>query len=224
MSDDTPTQRFPEQSGATPTERIATGEVYEELGEERQKSRTLLVGLIIAGALLLIAIIVLLVLFLGRGSGATEADPTPGATDSGSSAPTDTPLPSDTPAATPTPEPTETQAPPPPPPSNTLAIDSFKTGTKTVFCNTQAPNPTNQYLTFSWKTSNADSIKLGTYDPYGDYQDMYVNLPPDGNTQDMGLQITYFCPEESQKWRLTASANGSSVKQEIKIVNTGDTQ
>lgn len=219
MSDDTPTQRFPEQGGNTPTERIATGEVYEELGEERQKSRGLLVGLIIAGVALIVAIVVILVILLGKDSGAPQGIDTPAPTDSSSPVVTD--------SATPTPDPTpsETQAPPPPPPPSTdVAIDSFTTGSKTVFCNTQAPNPTNQYLTFAWKTSNADAIKLGTYDGYGDYSDMYVNLPPDGNSQDVGLQITYFCPQASQKWRLTATGNGTTVTQEINIINNGDTQ
>jgi hypothetical protein len=136
---------------------------------------------------------------------------------------------SDTPSAAPTetpaPTPSATQAPPPPPPPSTaLTIDSFKTGNKTVFCNTQAPNPTNQYLTFSWKTSNADSVKLGTYDAYGDYQDMYVGLPHDGNTTDQGLMVTYFCPQPSQKWRLTVTGNGQTKQAEINIINNGDTQ
>ena len=220
MSDDTPTQRFPEQGGEQPTERIATGEVYEELGEERQKSRGLLVGLIIAGALLLIAIVVILFVVLGnKGQPAGDALPTPGTSDSASPQPTV----SDAPSATPTPSET-TDAPPPPPPSTDVAIDSFTTPNDTVFCNTQAPVPTNQYISFAWKTSNADAIKLGTYDQYGDYSDMYTNLAPDGTSDDAGLQITYFCPQPSQKWRLTVTGNGQTVTQEITFTNTGDTQ
>ncbi|MCU1417534.1 MAG: hypothetical protein JWP32_1708 [Schumannella sp.] len=223
MSDDTPTQRLPEH-GDSPTERIATGQVYEELGEERQKSRGLLVGLIIAGALLLIALVVLLfVLFGPKGQPtADDALPSPGTSDSA----TPQPSASETPLATPTPQPSasETQAPPPPPPSTALAIDSFTTPNKTVACNTQAPVPSNQYISFAWKTSNADSITLGTYDPYGDYEDMYSNLPPDGNSNDVGLQITYFCPEPSQKWRLTVTGNGKTVTKEITFTNVGDTQ
>ena len=217
MSDDTPTQRFPEQGGDTPTERIATGEVYEELGEEKAKNRGLLVGLIIAGALLLIALIVILFIIFGRGSGQPQSvdNPTPGSSE------TPTPVASDSP--TPQPTPSETQA-PPPPPSTDAAIDSFTTPNKTVFCNTQAPVPTNQYISFAWKTSNADAIKLGTYDAYGDYEDMYFNLAPDGNSDDAGLQITYFCPQPSQKWRLTVTGNGQTVTEEINFINNGDTQ
>jgi flagellar basal body-associated protein FliL len=226
MSDDTPTQKFPGQDGNTPTERVATGEVYEELGEERQKSRGLLVGLIIAGALLLIAIVVILFVVLGKNAGQTDQDalPTPITSDSASPQPTVSDTPSA--AATPTPSPSETQdaPPPPPPPSTAVAIDSFTTPNKTVFCNTQSPVPSNQYISFAWKTSNADSIKLGTYDPYGDYEDMYYNLSPDGNTNDAGLQITYFCPEPTQKWRLTVTGNGQTVTKEIKFTNNGDTQ
>ena len=40
MSDDTPTQRFPNSdSGDTPTQRLDTGEVQEDLQEEKQKSQ-----------------------------------------------------------------------------------------------------------------------------------------------------------------------------------------
>ena len=95
---------------------------------------------------------------------------------------------------------------------------------KTVFCNTQAPNPTNQYISFTWTSSNADTLDIGTYDQYGDYSVMYTNLPSDGNTDSMGLQITYFCPQASQVWRLEATGGGNTVQKEIKIVNTGDTQ
>jgi hypothetical protein len=106
-----------------------------------------------------------------------------------------------------------------------VKIDSFAVSTKTVLCNTQAPGgPFNQYISFSWKTSNADSIVIGTYDSYGDYSGMYYNLPPDGNTDDLGLQITYGCPQPSQKWRLEVTGNGQTIKQEINIVNNGDTQ
>ena len=58
MSDDTPTQRFP-AAGDEPTQQIATGEIQEDLREEKQKNRGLLIGLIAAGALLLVAVIVL---------------------------------------------------------------------------------------------------------------------------------------------------------------------
>jgi hypothetical protein len=222
MSDDTPTQQFPEQGvpghgGDTPTERIATGEVYEELGEEKATNRGLLVGLIIAGALLLVALIVILFILFGRGTGQPQSQDnlTPGS----SGSPTD--VASDSP--TPEPTPSETQA-PPPPPSTDVAIDSFTTPNTTVSCDTQAPVPTNQYISFAWTTSNADAIKLGTYDAYGDYSDMYSNLAPDGTSNDAGLQITYFCPQPSQKWRLTVTGNGQTVTQEITFINNGDTQ
>ncbi len=51
MSDDTPTQRFPNQGD----------DVQEDLQEEKQKSKGLLIGLLVAGALLLVAILVLVV-------------------------------------------------------------------------------------------------------------------------------------------------------------------
>ena len=66
MSDDTPTQRFPERSGDTPTQRLDTGEVQEDLQEEKQKSKGLLIGLVVAGGLLLLAIVVIAFFLLTR--------------------------------------------------------------------------------------------------------------------------------------------------------------
>ncbi|MES1170401.1 MAG: hypothetical protein ABUL47_06920, partial [Leifsonia sp.] len=86
-------------SDDTPTQRIDAGEVQEDLHEEKQKSRGLLVGLIIAGALLLVAIIVLAFVLGGKASGG-DALPVPVATD--------TPTPTPDPSETPTPEPTPT--------------------------------------------------------------------------------------------------------------------
>jgi hypothetical protein len=213
VSDDTPTQRFPTPDGDAPTQRLETAELREDLHEQETRSRGLLVGLIIAGALLLVAIVVLIVFLLGRSSGQPQAGDTA------------TPAPSET-SATPSPTPSETATTLPPPPAP-LAIDSFASDPATVFCNTSdSPGVNNnQYISFSWRTTSADTVALGAYDPYGDYAIMYVNLPVNGSTDDAGLQqITFNCPEESQVWRLEASGDGQTVTQDITIVNTGDTQ
>ena len=44
-------------SDDNPTQRIDTGEVQEDLQEEKQKSKGLLIGLVAAGGLLLLAIV-----------------------------------------------------------------------------------------------------------------------------------------------------------------------
>jgi cytoskeletal protein RodZ len=225
MSDDTPTQRFPSPDGDAPTQRLEA--MSEELVDEKKKSNVLLIVLIILGVLLVAGIIAALVLLLGRGQGNPQTvgdTTTPSASPSVSTSAT----PSEAPSATPTPTPSQTQdaPPPPPPPSNTLKIDSFTASPKTVFCNTQAPNPTNQYLTFAWKTSNADTVTIFAQDSYGDFSGMYYNLPSDGNSNDSigSGMITYFCPQATQIWRLEAKGNGHTVTQDIKIKNTGDTQ
>lgn len=221
MSDDTPTQRLPEPSGDNPTERISTAEVHEDLQEEKQKNKGLMIGLIIAGALLLVAIIVLVVVLIPKGSG----DPQAGNTQSPPPLTTQTPAPSESASPTPaaTEEPTDEPAPPQQP--SGPAITSFTVSPGTVYCNTQAPvQPQNQYLSISWKTVGADEIRIGTYDPYGDYSTRYYNLPPNGDESAIGQDIIYQCPEATQTWRLEIVANGQVIKKEVTIKNNGDLQ
>jgi flagellar basal body-associated protein FliL len=221
MSDDTPTQRFPA------TGDDATGEVQENLQEEKKKSRGLLIGLIAAGALLLVAIIVLVVVLLPKGAGDIQAgntqSPQPQTTDT--PAPTETATPTPAATAEPTQEPEQPQQPQQPQQPSGPAITSFTVSPATVYCNTQAPvQPQNQYLSMSWKTVGADEIRIGTYDPYGDYSVRYYDLPPNGNQNSIGQDIIYQCPEATQTWRLEIVANGQVIKKEVTIQNKGDLQ
>lgn len=220
MTDDTPTQKIP-SDGDTPTQRLDTGGVQEDLKEEKQKSRGLLIGLVVAGGLLLIAVVVIAFVLFNRGQGEpTVAGETPAA----SASPTPSAEPSETPSATPTP--TEEPDPPAQPqqPSGP-AITSFKVTPGTVYCNTQAPvQPQNQYLAMSWTTEGADEIRIGTYDPYGDYSTRYYDLPPNGNQNSIGQDIIYQCPEATQTWRIEIVADGQTYKKEVTIKNNGDQQ
>jgi flagellar basal body-associated protein FliL len=205
MSDDTPTQRFPSQGDG----------VEDDLQEEKQKSKGLLIGLVIAGVLLLVTILVL-VFVLGRANGSPDAAGTETAQ------PTISAIPSETPDASPTP--TEEPDEPAPPPSGP-AITSFTVTPGTVYCNTQAPvQPQNQYLSMSWTTTGADEIRIGTYDPYGDYSVRYYDLPPNGNQNAIGQDIIYQCPEATQTWRLEIIADGQTYQKEVTIHNDGDQQ
>ncbi len=105
------------------------------------------------------------------------------------------------------------------------AITSFKVTPATVYCNTQAPvQPQNQYLAMSWTTEGADEIRIGTYDPYGDYSTRYYDLPPNGNQNSIGQDIIYQCPEATQTWRIEIVADGHTYQKEVTIHNNGDQQ
>ncbi|HWM33515.1 MAG TPA: hypothetical protein VNR36_04680 [Pseudolysinimonas sp.] len=208
MSDDTPTQRF---------------EVQEDLQEEKQKSRGLMIALIAAAGLLIATLIVLVIILLPKGSG----DPQAGDTQSPEPGISETPAPEPTVSEVPTPnaEPEPTQQPQQPQQPSGPAITSFTVSPGTVYCNTQAPvQPQNQYLSISWSTVGADEIRIGTYDPYGDYSTRYYNLPPNGNASSIGQDVIYQCPEATQTWRIEIVANGKVFKKEVTIKNKGDLQ
>ena len=212
MSDDTPTQRF---------------EVQEDLQEEKQKSRGLMIGLIAAAGLLIATLIVLVIILLPKGSGDPQAgdtqSPQPGVSDT----PTPEPTISEEPSATPEPEETEEppQQPQQPQQPSGPAITSFKVSPGTVMCNTQAPvQPQNRYLTITWTTTGADEIRIGTYDPYGDYSTRYYNLPPNGDADAIGQDVIYQCPQATQTFRIEIVANGQVYKKEVTVKNNGDLQ
>ena len=217
MSDDTPTQRLPEQN--------APGEIYEELGEERQKSRGLLIGLIVAGALLVAAIAVIVIIFLGKGAGANQADPTTVPTDSSSPVATDTSAPSDTPSDTPTPQPTETQAPPPPPPppATGAAFTSFSPKSQ-VACSKGGPGftPDPPAIQISWATVRADSawIVQGTSDA-ADSQ--FMQIPLNGNQSNFQYTLQFPCFQANATYTITlVGTDGKHVSKSWKVTNTGD--
>ena len=223
MSDDTPTQRFPSTGGDLPTQRLDTAEVQEDLIEEKQKSKGLLVGLIIAGALLLVAAIAIIFVLLG---GAQSGDPVSG--DSPIVTGTPEPLPSD--SVTPEPTPSETEDPPDDQPSTTPQIDSFTVSPSSWTCNTGAPVPVEDpQLSFSWSTTNATHVYFGV----GATDDAEQNgmgwedLPVDGSSGDFpgGMDFTFNCPVESQSYTITATDDaGHRTSKTVTVTNTGDTQ
>src|ERR1700710_2350037 len=95
MSDDTPTQRFDQQSPAT------TGQAAVPQETNR---RSLIPVLIAVGAVLVVAVGVLLFLLLSRGGGSPQAlvDDTGAATNSAGSSTAPTPVPTVTVTVTPT--------------------------------------------------------------------------------------------------------------------------
>jgi hypothetical protein len=212
MTDDTPTQRLPETTDAA-----------GELVEERQKSKALLFTLVGVGAALLIAIIVLLIILFGGGKATPDSTPTP------SDSPTVSPTPSESPTPSPTPTPTPTPDSAPPPPSNTTKINSFSVSNTTVLCNTQSPNPSSQYISFSWDTSNADTVYFGVNTNDASQGAFFDNLPQDGNSQNdfpAGYNdFEYPCPSEQTKYTLTVvGPGGAKVSKSVTVTNEGDTQ
>ncbi|CAN5287549.1 hypothetical protein BH11ACT3_BH11ACT3_15500 [soil metagenome] len=235
MSDDTPTQRFPSAGdgdgngsgiGETPTERLGTGGAQEDLQEEQKKSRGLLIGLIIAGALLLIAIVVLVVFLVGRASGQPQA----GETTTPSATPSASATPSTTPTATPTPTPTPTEdAPPPPPPPSTAPTLQFTTTNTQVLCNASAPAGSHQYIGFSWKSSNVNQVFFGVDTNDASAGAFFSNLPPSGtSTNDFpeGFNhdtFEYACGTAKHTYTMTVvGTNGQKVSKTVTIKNNGD--
>lgn len=217
MSDDTPTQRLPQN------------ETGDELVEERKKSRALLFVLIGVGAALLVAIIVLLIILFGGGGGTPSADPTASNTPSATPTQSDSPTPSATPTPTPTPtvEPEPTQA-PPPPPDTSPGFASFSRAA-TVSCNTApgAPGYTPPGISFSYTAKNASSVWFLFGE--GDAADAQAfPMPISGNQGDVyggGSTVQYPCPQESAQFTLTVvGTNGQHVSKTFTVTNTGDTQ
>jgi len=223
MSDDTPTQRFPspDDGSNVPTQRIDTAGT--ELVEEKEKSRGLLIGLIIAGALLVIAIVVLVVFLIGRGSGdpvvaGDTNSPTPDTSPSASATP------SDTPSATPTPEPTQTQDAPPPPPADDHASFSIFSPTTTVHCEFAAPNftppPIAIQITYRGvKTAQAWFVQ-GTDDAANSG---FMQIPISGDETDFPYEIDFPCYQTSATYTITlVGKDGGHVSKSWTVKNTGD--
>ena len=222
MSDDTPTQRFdtpgPEGDGDP-----------EKNDPETKKSRTLMIALIIVGAVLLIAIIILVVVLAARGSGSPQADPSTSSSASTTASDTASQTPSATPTPTPTPTATQTVAPPPPPPSNNPVINSFTSGTSVVLCNTSAPQGDHQYIGFTWSSSKAAKVYFGVNTNDASTASLFDNLPASGNSNDDfpdGYNhgtYEYPCTALSTKFTLTVVGdNGHKASKSITIENHGD--
>jgi cytoskeletal protein RodZ len=219
MSDDTPTQKFPS----------ASDEVKEDLQEEKQKSKGLLIGLIAAGALLLVAIVVL-VFFLGRATGQPQAGDTQTSTPSASDGPTpgasETPGALPTPTAVPTEEPVDDgddAAPPPPPPPTGAAFTTFSPKSQ-VRCEFSAPgfDPPTPIVEISWKTVRADSawIVQGTSDAA---DSGFMQIPLNGNQSDFQYELQFPCFQANATFTITlVGSDGHHVSKSWTIKNTGD--
>jgi len=211
MSDDSPTQRIPSaDSGDTPTQRLETGEVQEDLQEEKQKSKGLLIGLVAAGGLLLLAIVVIAFFLLNSGQG----DPIVAGTDT--PLPSASPTPSETPSATPSPDPTEEPEEPvqPQPPAPTLKVDGFSVDTSTVFCGKNG-EPSQVDLYFTWSTSNGNRLYFGVDTNDASTAPFFDNLPLDGNSganfPSGYVPFQFACGNQTHKYTLTVT-DGSGHK------------
>jgi hypothetical protein len=166
--------------------------------DDERRSRGLIIGLAIAGGVLLLALIALLI-WLAT-SQAPVAEPTESPTPSASA--------SETP--TPTPTPTETEEPPPPPPPPADAIATFTASAEQVDCT--AAGGTSVPLTFSWAaTGNRLWFGVGTDDasanPYKEY--------PLNYTMD---EVPYQCGQPGQQQRYTITVERTDGTHESKTL------
>ncbi len=207
MSDDTPTQRLPQN------------EAGDELVEERKKSRALLFVLIGVGAALLVAIIVLLIILFGGGGGTPSADPTASNTPSATPTQSDSPTPSATPTPTPTPEPvpvvTVTAAPPQNPDDGNVRITSFSISPTT--CNTPGEPVT---LHVSWKSSNGNIAYFGVNTTDAQSGGMGWDLPATGDDGDFPSGYSPYsvtCPDDKASYTITVVGNGSKASKTVTL-------
>jgi hypothetical protein len=169
--------------------------------DDERRSRGLIIGLAIAGGVLLLALIALLIWLATSQQGPTPTE---------SSTPTATA--SETPPAspTPTPTPTETEEPPPPPPPPADAIATFTASAEQVDCT--AAGGTSVPLTFSWAaTGNRLWFGVGTDDasanPYKEY--------PLNYTMD---EVPYQCGQPGQQQRYTITVERTDGTHESKTL------
>jgi hypothetical protein len=170
-------------------------------GDDERRSRGLIIGLAIAGGVLLLALIALLI-WLAT-SQTPVAEPTESPTPSASASESPSPSP------TPTPTPTETEEPPPPPPPAD-AIASFTASAEQVDCT--AAGGTSVPLTFSWAaTGNRLWFGVGTDDasaaPFAEY--------PLNYTMD---EVPYQCGQPGLQQRYTITVERTDGSHESKTL------
>jgi hypothetical protein len=209
MSDDTPTQRLPEP-GVTPTEQLSTTP-QGELVEERQRSRGLLIGLVIAGVLLLVAIIVLVSFLLG-------GTPSPTVTSTGSPAPLASGQP--TPSTTPTSTPSETAAPPQP---TGAAFTAFSPVTE-VSCSRGGPDftPEPPAIRISWQATRTASawIVQGTSDAA---DSGFMQIPVSGDESGFPYPLQFPCFQDDTVFTITlVGTDGVHVSKSWTVTNVGE--
>jgi hypothetical protein len=97
---------------------------------------------------------------------------------------------------------------------------------KVVFCNTQAPNPSHQYIKFTWKTTNVNQVGFGVGTDDAIASGMGWNLPPSGNSADdfpAGYtEYEFPCPSASQTYTLTVSGPDGKFSKKVTVTNNGD--
>jgi hypothetical protein len=222
MSDDTPTQRFPNAEGDLPTQRLDAADVREDLHEEKQKSRGLLIGLISAGALLLVAVIVLVVFLLGANAQSPTALPSSTATPGETATPA--PSASETPSGEPTPtaEPDEPDE-PEQPQATGADFTSFQPK-KEVSCSKGGPGftPDPPRIQISWATVRADSawIVQGTSDAA---DSGFMQIPLNGNQNDFQYTLSFPCFAADATYTITlVGSDGQHVSRNWTVKNVGD--
>jgi len=107
-------------------------------------------------------------------------------------------------------------------------IDSFTASNQTVRCNTQAPTPSPQHISFTWSVSEAVRVYFGTDTADASAAPLFSNLPLSGtSTFDFPAgynDFAYNCPNASRTYTLTAvDADGHKTSRSVVIVNEGDT-
>ena len=227
MSDDTPTQRFPEPNGTSPTTPVPptppagptspTAPVGNDAPTQRfeppappttpgatgtgdeppKKSKALLITLISIGAALLIAIILLLIWLFASGQ------PTPSHT---------TASPSITPSETPTETPSASASPSEPPAAAGPAIANYSAAPTTVDCTGVTSVPVH----FAWQATGTTLwFGVGTDDasaePFGTF--------PLNNEMDFNYQCGQ--TDAQQRYTITVQGeNGEKISQTIVIRET----
>ncbi len=206
MSDDDQTQQFSLEPEPEPDPQPVQDEP-----DNRPKRIVFILAGIVAALVLLIAY-----LLASRGDDTnTVSDDTPLPTTPTTTAESTTP---------PTTEPTTTVA---PPATTGPTIITFAASTS-VRCNTQAPNPSPQYVTFRWSTKSADQVYFGVSTDDASTGALFDNLPSSGNQSDFPAgysPFAYNCPSPKQTYTLTAvDDSGKKVSKKVAVVNLGDTQ
>lgn len=222
MSDDTPTQRINSGDGDAPTQRIDT-DGAESLSDEKQKSKGLLIGLVVAGGLLLLAIVAITFILLNRG----QSNPITVGTDAPTSTSSSTPTPgtTETSSATPTPTSEPEQPDEPEQPQSTAAEFSTFQPKKEVTCSTGGPDftPPPPTIQISWATIRADSawIVQGTSDAA---DSGFMQIPLNGNQSDFQYQLDFPCFQADATYTITlVGSDGNHVSRSWTVKNIGDT-
>ncbi len=172
-----------------------TPEVPEAPGAPTPGSRRgLIIGLSVAGGVLLVAVVVLLVLLLAGGKPLPVPTPSP----TGSTHPTPSPTPSPSPTKSPTPTPSPTASPTTPPAAAT--IQSFTAAPLSITCSDGGATPN---IAFGWATTNATQVAIA----WGTAQKDAISTPNFNGlpATAQNFQVPYDCAAASLVYSLTVA-------------------